>query len=352
MLPTRPASSRRPIEFWIVPIILAGLIYVLSDILAPFVAGLLLAYLGHPLVDWLARHRLPRSVAALIVVLGLIALGAGFLILMLPLLVHDLVQLFNRLPTTTEAWQSTLLPYLPTSWGIDWSHSLGAWRDLIQQHLGTLGEALQHLALSARQGGSLLLHLLLMLLLIPVVLFYLLKDWPRLVPAARALIAERWQPAITTVGGEIDQVLGQFLRGQVMVMGAMALFYGIGLQGVGLSSGITLGVTTGLLVFIPYVGVFMGFILTLLSALIQDPSLLPYVLGVFLAGHLLEGWIITPRLVGERIGLHPVIVILTLLSFGQLLGFLGVVIALPAAAVGRILLTHLLAHYREKSVSL
>lgn len=329
--------------------LLVALIYALSDILAPFVAGLLLGYLGHPLVDRLSQRWLPRPLAALLIVLGLIGLGSGFLLLLLPLLTHDLIQLGNRLPSSADAWQAALLPYLPTTLGIDWTRSMGAWRDLLQQHLGSLSEPLQHLVLSARHGGSLLLHLFLTLLLVPVVTFYLLKDWNRLMSSLHTLIPESYLTPIAHLSQEIDEVLGQFLRGQVLVMGTMALFYGVGLQGVGVSSGLALGVTTGLLVFIPYVGVFIGFVLTLLSTLIQDPHLLPYVLGVFLIGHLLEGWVITPRLVGERIGLHPVVVILALLSFGQLLGFLGVVIALPAAAVSRILLSHVITLYRERS---
>ncbi|MDA8416351.1 MAG: AI-2E family transporter [Betaproteobacteria bacterium] len=327
---------------------LVGLIYALSDILAPFVAGLLLGYLGHPLVDRLNVRWLPRSLAALLIVLALIGLGSSFLLLLLPLLTHDLMQLASRLPNSVEAWQAAILPYLPTTLDIDWMHSMGTWRDLLQQHLGALSEPLQHLALSARYGSSLLLHLFLTLLLVPVVTFYLLKDWNRLVASLHSLIPENYFTPIAQLGQEIDEVLGQFLRGQVLVMGTMALFYGLALQIAGVSSGLTLGVTTGLLVFIPYVGVFIGFVLTLLSTLIQNPHLVPYVLAIFLTGHMLEGWVITPRLVGERIGLHPVVVILALLSFGQLLGFLGVVIALPAAAVGRICLSHLLIFYRDR----
>ncbi len=350
MPPSRPPSPRIA-GYWIALLALAALVYTLSDILAPFVAGLMLAYLGHPLMTRLTQRRVPPSAAALTIVLTLIGLGSGFLLLLVPLLARDLIQLANRLPSSAAAWQDMILPYLPHGLGIDWSNSVGTWRELLQQHVGALEETAQRLLLSARHGGSVLLHLLLTLLLVPVVTFYLLKDGTRLVASFRALIPQRWAPTVSRLGNEIDDVLGQFLRGQVLVMAVMALFYGIGLHFVGISSGLALGVTTGLLVFIPYLGVFIGFILTLLSALIQDPHLLPGMVGVFLVGHVLEGWVVTPRLVGERIGLHPVVVILALLSFGQLLGFLGVVIALPTAAVARILLTLLVAYYREGSPS-
>ncbi|NDU85996.1 MAG: AI-2E family transporter [Ferrovum sp.] len=335
----RPAP-RRPWA-WIFAIVLAGLVYFLADILTPFVAGLLLAYLGHPLVNRLVRPWFPRFLAALVVVVGFISLGIAFLLLLFPLLARDIIQLSAHLPASADAWQAAVIPYLPQTLGVDWTTSLNTWRNLLQQHLGDAGAALQHLLLSARHGGSMLLHLFLTLLLVPVVTFYLLKDWTRLSQSAKAMLPPSVAPAVLSLAQEIDAVLGQFLRGQAMVMATMAGFYGLGLHFTGLSSGLALGLTTGLLVFIPYIGVFIGFTLALLSALIQDPSLLLPVVIVFAVGHVLEGSFITPRLVGERIGLHPVVVILALLSFGQLLGFFGVVIALPASAVARIVLGRL-----------
>ncbi|WP_297453361.1 AI-2E family transporter [Ferrovum sp.] len=337
---SRPRFTQRP-EIWLALLALGALIYTLADILAPFVAGLLLAYLGHPLVRRLSTSWFPRPLAALVVVGSFLGLGLGFLVLLFPLLAHDLLQLIARLPNTADAWQAALIPYLPRNLGIDWSTSLSTWRELLKQHLGSISDALQNLLLSARHGGSVLIHLFLTLLLIPVVTFYLLKDWDRLIQTLAQKLPPRNAAPLRQLAHEIDVVLGQFLRGQVLVMTCMATFYGLGLHFTGLSSGLALGITAGLLVFIPYVGVFIGFVLAVLTALIQDPSLLLPVCGVFAAGHVLEGSFITPRLVGERIGLHPVMVILALLSFGQLLGFFGIVIALPASAVARVLLGHL-----------
>lgn len=339
----RPASL--PMA-WRILLILAGLglIISLSHVLMPFVLGWLLAYVCHPLARRLTQSWLPASAAALLVLVLLFGLLLGLGLLIVPMIVHELDQVFTRLPQALLALRDNLPPALSGLLGLDGTPNPEALRSLVQQHLGEAEGALRQILGSARAGGAVLLETLLTVLLVPVVLFYLLKDWKGLWARLLQRVPRAQQETTLSLAREIDQMLGQYLRGQLLVMITMALLYASGLYLVGLHSGVALGALSGLLVFIPYVGVFSGFLLALLAALIQGPglSMLLPVVGVYALGHLLEGSLITPRLVGQRIGLHPLVVILALLSFGKLLGFFGILIALPASAILRLLLERLM----------
>lgn len=331
---------------WRILLILAGLALVisLSHVLMPFVLGLLLAYVCHPLARRLTQPWLPATGAALLVLVLFSALLLGLGVLIVPMIYHELNQVFTRLPLALVTLRESLPLSLAGPLGLDWTPNPEALRTLVQQHLGEAESALQQVLGSARAGGAVLLETLLTVLLVPVVLFYLLKDWSGIWPRLLQRVPVSQQAGTLTLVREIDLVLGQYLRGQLLVMITMALLYASGLYLIGLHSGAAIGALSGLLVFIPYVGVFTGFLLALLAALIQGPGLtmlLP-VVGVYVAGHLLEGTLITPRLVGKRIGLHPLVVILALMSFGKLLGFFGIIIALPASAILRIVLGRLM----------
>ncbi|MDE2260194.1 MAG: AI-2E family transporter [Betaproteobacteria bacterium] len=342
MTSTRPASR---INAWVIALaaLAAWLIYTLSTILMPFVLAALLAYVCHPLARRLTRPWFPPALAALLVLLILTGIGAAFGVLVLPMLYYELNQVLAKLPAVLSNVRDVSAPYLQQALGIDLRNNLDQLRDMLQQNIGNTGAALQKLLRSASEGGALVISLLITLLLVPVVLFYLLKDWDRLMVNLLEAVPSRHRLLAISLAQEVDTVLGQFLRGQLVVMAVMASIYAIGLHLIGLQSGVAIGIMTGLLVFIPYVGVFTGFVLAMLAAMIQGPGadlLLP-VLAVFATGHILEGTLITPRLVGERIGLHPVMVIFALLAFGKLLGFFGVVIALPTSAVLRVALGRL-----------
>ncbi len=319
------------------------LVYALSTILMPFVLAALLAYVCHPLARWLTRPWFPPALASLLVLLLLTGVGAAFGVLILPMLYYELNQVLAKLPATLNGLRDLSTPFLQQTLGIDLHTNLDQLRDMLQQNIGTTEAALQKVLRSAGEGGAWILSVIVTLLLVPVVLFYLLKDWSRLLTITLGAVPPRYRTQVEGFAREIDAVLGQFLRGQMVVMAIMATFYAAGLHLVGLNSGVAIGITTGILVFIPYVGVFTGLVLAMLAATVQGPGpdmLLP-VLGVFAVGHMLEGSLITPRFVGERIGLHPVMVIFALLAFGKLLGFFGVVIALPASAVLRVTLSRL-----------
>ena len=200
-----------------------------------------------------------------------------------------------------------------------------------------------------KAGGMLLLAILINIVLIPVVMFYLLRDWDRIVRRVDELLPRRWLPTVRTLAREIDRVLAEFVRGQLSVMVVLAVYYVIGLSLAGLKFAIPIGVLTGLLVFVPYVGFGLGFVLGVLSALLQWsgwPGFIA-VLSVYGIGQLLEGYVLVPWLVGDRIGLHPLAVIFALLAFGHLFGFAGVLLALPASAALLVGLRHLRGAYHE-----
>ncbi len=322
---------------------LAGLIYVLTPILTPFVAAAILAYLCAPLVTWLCARKVPRTVAVLLAMLVLFAVVTLLLVLLLPLLQKEIWLFTARLPGFVDSLRLKLTPlvneylHMTVQWDGEALRSMlgGNW----QQGAGNVaGKVLPWLG----GGSAALLGLLMNAVLMPLVLFYLLRDAPVLGDRIEELIPRRWNRLALQIVGEADQVLAEFLRGQLLVMLVMSVFYATGLWFTGLEFALPIGLVAGVLVFIPYVGMITGLVLATLAAAAQFTSFgsLLLVWAVFGAGQVLEGMVVTPRLVGERIGLHPLAVIFALLAFGQVFGFFGVLLALPASAVLLVGLRH------------
>jgi len=311
------------------------LLYLLSPILTPFVLAGILAYVANPLVDRLTRQKLPRPLAVLLVMAGMGLLIAGLVLIVSPLLVGEIGQLASRVPAVIEQINQRLLPWVSAHLGfsirLDMSHVnqllAGNW-DVIQPLLGRVFT-------SAKEGGIVFFGVLMTSLLVPVVMFYLLLDWHGIVARWVTYVPHRWQPKCIALAGDIDAVLAQYLRGQMLVILLLAVYYSTALWLAGIPSALSIGVVTGLLVFIPYLGFATGFGLALLVAVIQFSGLQPIVavLVIYGIGQLLESFLLTPYLVGERIGLHPLAVIFGLLAFGQLFGFFGVLLALPLSAI-------------------
>jgi predicted PurR-regulated permease PerM len=231
--------------------------------------------------------------------------------------------------------QNSINP-LFTQWGLNFSLDMGSLKAQLMKYLSANRDDLLDSALSSlKLGGSVAMAVLGNAVLIPVALFYLLSDWDRVVASVVELVPPAWRPRYDAFMHECDEVLGQYLRGQLLVMLALAVFYTVGLGLFGLELALPIGVFTGLAVFVPYLGFGLGLLLALLAGLLQFASLKALVMVgvVFGIGQLVESFVLTPRLVGERIGLHPLSVIFALLAFGQTLGFIGVLIALPASAV-------------------
>lgn len=313
---------------------LAGLFWLLSPILTPFVIGAVFAYICAPTVSWMVAHRLPRSVAVLLMIL---ALGLGLValtLILVPLVYGETITLLRRLPELVELLNTELTPLLKTHFGIRLKLDSGQLRKLMTENWDTAQDVLPILFGHLKSGGLVLLGFIANLFLIPVVMFYLLQEWPRLLDELHRVVPRPWLPRTLRITGAIDSVLSEFLRGQLSVMMLLAIYYSVGLWFAGLNFALPVGVLTGLLVFIPYIGFGGGLLLAIFAALLQAEGWPPLigVAIVFGIGQLIESFVLTPYLVGERIGLHPLAVIFALMAFGQLFGFTGILVGLPVSA--------------------
>jgi predicted PurR-regulated permease PerM len=321
-------------------------LWLLSPILTPFLLAAILAYICNPLVGWLQVRRVPRSVGALLTLLLLIGAIAGLLLVLTPLAEHEARLFVERLPGAIDRFKEHVVP-LAASYGVDVTIGMDQIRSFAVSHAQNAGGLLMKLLPSIKSSGVALMGFVANLLLVPVVLFYLLRDWDGLTARIAALIPRRWQEKTNTIAAEVDGVLSEFLRGQISVMLLMSAYYIAALHVAGLQFALPIGLVTGLLVFIPYLGMALGLSLALLAGAMQFSEVqgLVPVLVAFGIGQALEGMLVTPWLVGERIGLHPVAVIFALLAFGQLFGFFGVLLALPASAALLVGIRHLKNHY-------
>ncbi|MDE2279181.1 MAG: AI-2E family transporter [Xanthomonadaceae bacterium] len=334
--------------------VIGFLLWRLSPMLMPFVVAAMLAYLGDPLADRLERLHMSRTLAVSIVFLVLMLALGGALLLLIPLISRQIENLIQNVPRYVDWAEHTAWPWLQVKLHLDprtfESDQLIA---TIKEHIGSVGGiAGQVLGKVSRSGLGVVLWLT-NLVLIPVVAFYLLRDWDRLVAAIDCLLPRSIQPTIAHLARESDVVLGAFVRGQLLVMLALGVYYGGTLSLVaGLSVGALIGMVAGLLSFVPYLGFITGFAAAIIAALVQygDWKHPLIVCAVFIVGQLLEGYVLVPKLVGEKIGLHPVAVIFAVLAGGELFGFLGVLLALPAASVAMVLLRYLMERYRHSEL--
>lgn len=321
---------------------LIWLLYALAPVLTPFLCSALLAYLGDPLVDRLERAGLGRSTSVTLVFLLMLFVGIGGLLVILPAMERQITVVLARIPDLLTALETRILPFLSARFGVALELDVAALRESLTGHWQEVGQVVRSVASHLGRSGQWLLGWISFLLLVPVVTFYLLRDWDALVPRVVGLVPRRFEARVRTIVGEIDAVLAQFLRGQLAVMAVLALVYVSGLWLTGLDLAFAIGVIAGLVSFVPYLGVILGVLLAGLAALLQfgaDWHLLA-VVGVFGVGQVLEGMVLSPLLVGERIGLHPVAVIFAVMAGGQLFGFSGVLLALPVAAAVVVLLRH------------
>jgi predicted PurR-regulated permease PerM len=352
--PPRERVLRLPHYLWMAAVVavLAGMLHWLGPILTPFLIGAMLAYLGNPAVNWGQRRRVPRPVGTTIVMAVVLLLLLALLVVLIPLVQSEFLQLSHRLPELLAAAQTRLGPWLLEHFGFELHLDLSDARRMIAQNIASAHDMPQRLMHSLRAGGHVVIGVLINLVLIPVVMFYLLRDWNVIVRRIGELLPRRWYAKVRTIAIEIDDVLAEFIRGQLLVMGVLALYYAIALSIAGLQGAIPIGILTGLLVFIPYVGFGLGLVLGIIAALLQFTTLQAFigVLSVYGVGQLLEGYVLVPWLVGDRIGLHPLAVIFALLAFGQLFGFAGVLFALPASAALLVGLRHLRALYHESDL--
>lgn len=324
-------------------------LYLLAPILTPFVASGLLAYLGDPLVDRLERLKLPRTLAVLVVFVFIFVLIGALTLLIVPLVRTQSAALMLQVPSYVDWFEHQLLPKLNGVLGIQRTSTDSGFGALLASYGQELRELASGALLSVSRSGGAVIAAALNVLLIPVITFYLLRDWDLMLARVAALCPADRRPALITLARNTDDVLGGFVRGQLLVVIGLAIIYSIGLWLVGVDFALAIGVIAGLVSFVPYLGLFVGIVLAGIAALVQMGTLMAVggVVLVFVVGQMIEGTLLTPRLVGGRIGLHPVFVIFAVLTGGQLFGFFGVLLALPAASVISVLVRFAMAHYRR-----
>jgi predicted PurR-regulated permease PerM len=344
------AAQKRAAAWLLIALLAVFALRALGPVLTPFIVGAVFAYVLAPLVERLCAatgDRLPRFVAVIVVEL-LLLLALGLLVLLVvPVFYKELPQIRQQLPLMFDMVDASVRPWL-NQFGVRLALDLDSLKTHVLGYLNTnYSGALSSLFSSLRLGGSVALTVIGNALLIPVALFYLLLDWKPFVARSLELVPPAARPGVDSFTSECNAVLGQYLRGQLLVMITMAVYYSTGLALFGLDLALPIGVFTGLAMFVPYVGFGIGLILALLAGLLQFASVkaLIMVAAVYGSGQVVEGFFLTPRLVGERIGLHPLAVIFALLAFGQLFGFVGVLIALPASAVSLVAIRRLRAGY-------
>ena len=332
-------STQKRAAIWcLIAALIALALWLLAPVLTPFVVAAVLAYALTPLVDRLddmGRGRLPRLLAVLIVEILFVLILLAILLLVVPIFAKELPLLREQVPLLADRVNGVLKPWL-AQFGIKVSLDVQSIKTFVVKYMNANVEDVFGSVMSSLQlGGSVALAIIGNLVLIPVVLFLLLKDWDRVVARVFELVPPKMRASVDSFTEEADLVLGQYLRGQMLVMGVLAIYFSVALTLFGFDLAVPVGVFTGMAFFIPYLGFGIGMILAFLAGMLQFGGLygVLVVAGVYGAGQLVESFYLTPRLVGERIGLHPLAVIFALMAFGQLFGFLGLLIALPASAV-------------------
>ncbi|MGI9023992.1 MAG: AI-2E family transporter [Burkholderiaceae bacterium] len=324
------------------------LLWLLAPVLTPFLLAAILGYILNPGVDWLAKRRVPRWLASLLMLLLLLAMVIFLVLIIVPVLQKEFLQAREKLPGLLARMQTGLAPRLSSWFGIDVELNAQVVRAFVAEHFAVESVAKSALAY-LRIGGAAALSWAATAFLALIVLFYLLIDWHMVWSRFATLVPRGVHARVGTMTGEIDHVLSKFLRGQLLVMLVLAVYYSAALAVARFEIALPVGILTGLLVFIPYVGFFTGLVLALLAATLQFGNLYGFlaVAVIYGLGQVLETVILVPRLVGESIGLHPIAVIFALLAFGELFGFFGILLALPVSAVLVVALTHARRHYVE-----
>lgn len=336
---------------WLIAIALTGgMFYLLAPVLTPFVAAALLAYMGDPLADRLQKFKMPRTLAVVTVFLITFLVLALLILLIGPLVKTQVGALFQALPDIArqveQVWLPTVLGWLRIEKGDDVGIGafLADYSDMVGSWSGTI-------LMSVTKSGGALAAAVLSLFLIPILTFYLLRDWDSIVVHFGALVPSSQRETVFQLARETDEVLSAFLRGQILVMAALAIIYSLGLSLVGLKFAIAIGVVSGLVSFVPYLGFVFGIVLAGLTVALE-PNPLWQLVGVvvtFTLAQFIEGSVLTPKLVGDRIGLHPVLIIFAVAAGGQLFGFFGILLALPAAAVLSVLVRFAFHRYLKEN---
>lgn len=347
--------SNRLLWLFGVVIILLLLIFSLQPILMPFLVAALFAYLMDPVADKLEEKKLSRTLAVALIFFVMSIVSSLLALLIVPLLGKQLISFVYRLPDYVAWLQGHILPYLSSNFGIHIDAiPVDEMKNLLKENWQQAGSVVTHVIKSATASTLSLVTWAANIILIPVVSFYLLRDWDTLMEKIRSILPRPWEALIIKLAKECDEVLSAFIRGQLLVMTALGFIYAIGLSIVGLDVALFLGTLAGIASIVPYLGAIVGICSATIFAYVQFHEIMPvvYVLLVFGFGQMLEGMLLTPLLVGDKIGLHPVAVIFAIMAGGQLAGFVGILVALPVAAVLMVFLRHLHVEYKISNLYL
>jgi predicted PurR-regulated permease PerM len=335
---------------WLIAIALTGwLLYLLAPVLTPFVAAALLAYIGDPLADRLEKLRLPRTLAVVAVFVLTFLMIALLVLLVGPLIRTQIGALLDALPGIVAQFEQVWLPNIAELLDLDVSEDVGIGA-FVERYGDMAGSWGTKVLLSVTQSGGAVAAAVLSLFLVPIITFYLLRDWDSILAHLGALIPGEQRDTVVELAKETDEVLGAFLRGQILVMLALSIIYSAGLGLVGLKFAIAIGVVSGLVSFVPYLGFVFGIVLASMTVVLEPDPLwrLAGVVATFSIAQFIEGSLLTPKLVGDRIGLHPVLIIFAVAAGGQLFGFFGILLALPAAAVLSVLVRFVYHRYLKE----
>jgi predicted PurR-regulated permease PerM len=356
-MPFPLSVEQKQTAFWVALWLALGVLLVaLGPILTPFLAAAIIAYALNPGVDRidhlrLGRFDVPRPLAVVVVVLLFLCAILSLVLIVVPVLQTEIPLLQAQIPAFLAKANDLLGPRL-REMGIKVQLDSAGIKKLVSQQMVSSGDEIWAAVLaSARVGGTAVLGWIATVVLVPVLLFYLLLDWHPMLARIAGAVPRRYIGATVAMAEEVDTLLAQYLRGQLLVMVVLAVYYSSCLAIAGFDVALPVGILTGLLVFIPYLGFGLGLVLALIAAVLQftDWSGVVAVAVIYGAGQVIEGFFLTPRLVGERIGLNPLAVIFALLAFGQLFGFVGVLLALPASAILMVAFKHLRGHYLRSS---
>ncbi|MEP9352079.1 AI-2E family transporter [Xanthobacter sp. KR7-65] len=348
------ATVRIQARFWVGALLLTAVVlWLLGGILLPFVAGIVLAYFLNPVVARLERLGVARTLSALVVVGIMLLLVMLFFLLALPILSSQLFEFIQRLPSYVTRLQGLL-----TEENREWLSGIVGDRlpDMQRSISDLMTQGVSHvlgLLSSVWSGGQALISLFALLVVTPVVVFYILCDWNSMVAFVDSLVPVPHRPVVRGLARAMDAAVAGFVRGQAMVCLLLGTFYAVALTMAGLNFGLLIGIVSGVITFIPYVGSLTGFVLAMGVAIVQffpDWGMIGTVLAIFVAGQTIEGYVLSPKLVGDSIGVHPVWLMFALFAFGYLFGFVGLLLAVPLTAVAGVLVRFAIARYLQSSL--
>jgi predicted PurR-regulated permease PerM len=346
-------NSKKIVLFWLFSLaLMIGLLFLLKGILLPFIASMVLAYFLDPVVEWGEKKGLSRTLSIIFLMVIAILVILSFIALAVPMLQNQIMSFSAKLPDYINRMWDYIHPLFERlKASIPAAAELGNIKETAVSYVGSGMKMLLSVTHNLISGGMAVFNVVSLLVITPVVCFYLLRDWHKVTSFFKGIIPEYAKETVGEQVKAINTILSGFIRGQAMVCLSLAFYYSVGLSLAGLDLGIVIGFLTGILSFIPYVGCLSGFVISMLLGLVQYSDMwnLLWIVGVFGIGQILEGYVLTPNLVGDKTGLHPVWIIFALMAGGYLLGFLGILIAVPTAAVIGVLIRFTIARYKQSS---